>query len=94
MSAPRKGPPPPFLPAEYTSAEYTSIHAVANGTADAEQQKRAMKAILEKACDVHGLGWHPDSAHAASFVAGRRFAGLQIAKGINVNPAVFRKEEA
>jgi hypothetical protein len=89
----REGIPPAFQPAPYELADLTAVQAVADGRASAEQQKRAMRWIVEKACDAYGLGWHPESAHAASFCSGRRFAGLQIVKAINLNTAVLRKAE-
>jgi hypothetical protein len=87
------GPPPPFLPALYELADITSVQAVAAGTADAHQQQRAVRWIIEAVCDTYGLGWHPDGDHASSFVAGRRFSGLQVVKAINLNVALLRKKE-
>jgi hypothetical protein len=71
------GPPPPFLPASYELADITSVQALAAGTADAHQQQRAVRWIIEAVCDTYGLGWHPDGDHASSFVAGRRFSGCR-----------------
>lgn len=80
---------PPFAPAEFEAAELSAIQALERGTADEGQQKRALKTIIEKCCDTYGLGWHPDGDHAASFVAGRRFAGLQIVKALKINPSAM-----
>lgn len=84
-------PPPPFLPAPYELADLSAVQAVARGEADGQQQKRALKWIIEQACDTYGLGWHPDGPHAASFVAGRRFSGMQVVKAVNVNISLLRK---
>lgn len=89
----RTDPPPPFLPADYHLADLTAVQAIAAGTATADQQRRALKWIVEQVCDTYGLGWHPDGGHASSFVAGRRFAGLQIVKAANVNVSALRKAE-
>lgn len=88
-----QGPPPPFAPALYELADLTAVQAVAQGTADADQQRRALKWIVEEVCDVYGLGWHPDGDHASSFMAGRRFAGLQVVKATKINTAALRKKE-
>lgn len=85
-------PPPAFLPADYEAAEVSAIQAVANGRADEIQQKRAMKAIIEKVCDTYGLGWHPNGNHESSFAAGRRFAGMQIVKAINTPAEKFKRD--
>lgn len=86
-------PPPPFQPAEYQLADLTAVQAIAAGSATPEQQRRGFKWIIEQACDTYGLGWHPEGPHASSFVAGRRFAGMQVVKVVNLNAAVFRKAE-
>lgn len=80
-------------PAEYELVDVTSIQALASGQADAQQQMRALKWIIEKAADVYGLGWHPGGPHDAAFVAGRRNAGLQVVKIIHLNVSVLRKKE-
>jgi hypothetical protein len=96
-NAPRKAlagpPPPPYLPADYDLADVAAVQAVATWTASAEQQQRAVKWIVENVCETYGLGWHPDGDHASSFVAGRRFVGLQIVKAVNINLSVLRKAE-
>jgi hypothetical protein len=88
---PKNAPPPPFQPAEWQLADLECIQAIAEGRADSAQQIRGLKWIIENACEAYGLGWHPDGPHAASFVAGRRFAGMQIVKAINLNLAQLRK---
>lgn len=89
----REAPPLPHEPAPYELADLTAVQAVAAGTASADQQKRAMKWIVEKACDTYGLGWHPDGPHAATFVAGRRFGGMQIVKAVHINVGALKKRE-
>lgn len=83
--------PPAFEPAKYELADLTAVQAVAAGTANEDQQRRAMKWIIESACDTYGLGWHPGGPHEASFVAGRRFSGMQIVKATKINVSALRK---
>jgi hypothetical protein len=87
----REGPPLPHAPAPYHLADLTAVQAVAGGTATPDQQRRAMQWIVESACDTYGLGWHPEGGHAASFVAGRRFGGLQVVKAIKINVGLLKK---
>lgn len=87
------GPPLPHQPAKYHLADLSAVQALAAGKATAEQQKRALRWIVEDVCLTYDLGWHPEGAHAASFVAGRRFAGLQIVKAATINVAALRKAE-
>lgn len=85
--------PPPHKPADYELADLKAVQMVANGTANDMQQKRALKWIIEEVCGTYQLGWHPHDDHAASFVAGRRFAGLQIVKALYVNTAALTAKE-
>ena len=88
MAQPRKEPKPighePWLPVETDPADASAIQALAAGTADANQQKRALKVFIEKCADTYGLGWHPGGGSNADFAAGRRFAGLQVVKLLKV----------
>src|SRR5690348_16278890 len=72
--------PPPWLPPQYELADVAAIQALHAGTANAEQQKRALRWIVREACGYPDLGWHPLDAHNASFAAGKRFPALQIEK--------------
>lgn len=90
-AGPPPAPPPPFQPAPSDLADVAAVQAIAAGTATPDQQRRGLKWIIEMACDTYGLGWHPDGPHAASFVAGRRFSGMQVVKAVNLNIAILRK---
>lgn len=82
--------PPPWLPPQYEIADIVAVQACVSGTATDEQQKRAMRWIVEQGCLTYDLGWHPD---LADFAAGRRFVGTQIVKLTKLNVAVLKKKE-
>jgi hypothetical protein len=63
----------------------SAIQAVAEGRADEEQQKRALKAIVEGVCQTYELSYSPDSERDSAFAEGKRFVGLQIAKLLRLN---------
>lgn len=84
--------PPPWLPPDYDLADVVAVQACVAGTANADQQVRAMTWIVEQACLTYDLGWHPNGDHDASFAAGRRFAGSQIVKVSKINPQILRKQ--
>jgi hypothetical protein len=90
---PKKEPQPighePWLPPEWEPADATALQALAAGTADANQQKRALKWVIEMGADTYGLGWHPGGANLADFSAGRRFVGLQVVKLLKLNVGLF-----
>lgn len=96
---PRKKPAPqvvrehaPWMPVTFTLEEAGALQALQHGRAEAHQQQIAMKCIVEKVCDTYGLGWHPGSEQEAHFAAGRRFAGLQVVKALNINLKLLRRE--
>lgn len=85
--------PPPHKPADWEPADFYAVQMLHAGKANAIQQQRALKWIIEEAAGTYQLGWHPESDHASSFVAGRRFVGLQIIKALAVNTAKFSAKE-
>lgn len=83
-------PPPPYLPPLWEPADATALQALAKGTADADQQKRALNWIVNGASNTYDLEYRPDSRDHA-FASGRRFVGLQIIKLLKVIPGKFVK---
>lgn len=78
--------PPPWLPVPYEMSDVSAIQALSNGTANEDQQKRALKWIVRNASGYADLGWHPDQG-CKDFAAGRRFVSLQIEKLIHIDKA-------
>jgi len=79
----------PWLPVPYEKADVYAIKALAAGTADAEQQKRALRWIIEQAAGTYDLHYRPDNARDTDFALGRGHVGQQIVKLIKINPAVL-----
>ena len=75
----------PWKPCEYTVAQAAAIRAVSAGTASEDQQRSAMKYIVETLCGTYDLEFRPggDGARESAFAGGRRFVGLQIVKLAN-----------
>ena len=84
------------LPADtLLSAEPADAHALRAlhaGTADAAQQQRAMKWILNTACEVGGMPWHPTDRDTA-FALGRLFVGKQIGRLLVCDLSTLRREK-
>ena len=70
------------VPAEPADAH--ALRALHEGTATAEQQKRAMFWILTKACDVPGMPYR-DNDRDTAFALGRLFVGKQIGRLLTVD---------
>jgi hypothetical protein len=81
-----------WTPAHYELADLTAVKALAAGTADSEQQKRALDWILIHVCGTYEMTYRPESDRDTSFAEGRRFVGLQIVKALHINSSALRKE--
>lgn len=80
------------MPVEFTEEEAGAIKALQRGDAQPHMQQIALRCFIEKICDTYGLGWHPTGDHESSFAAGRRFAGTQTVKALNLNIKLLRRE--
>lgn len=69
---------PVLQTAPWDEADVSSLQALANGTANAEQQKRALNWIIYKACHFDDLSYRPDSERDSAFADGSRFVALQV----------------
>lgn len=83
----------PWMPVEFSEEEAGALKALQRGDAQPHMQKLALKCLIEKVCDTYGLGWHPGSEQDAHFAAGRRFAGLQIVKALNIDVKLLRSDK-
>lgn len=81
---PRKPAASPWHPAPYDEAVTGALKALQSGTANAAQQQRALKWIIEALCGTYDLSWRPDSGRATSFAEGKRFVGMQIVKQLKL----------
>ena len=82
----------PWLPVKYELADVTAIQALNRGEANADQQKRAMKWIIELASRLYEFNYYP-SERDTSFALGRVFVGQQIVKMLKLNVSNLRRNE-
>jgi hypothetical protein len=80
-------------PAPFTSADATALQAVASGTANDGQQKRALDWILKSACGLPVWPYRADERETC-VALGRQFVGQQIMGVLKVNISVLRKRES
>lgn len=76
-----------YEPADYGLADVLAIKALATGTANEDQQKRALDWVINHACAAYDLSYRPDGdggSRDTDFAEGRRFAGLQVVKLANL----------
>lgn len=84
-------PPHPWIPPAYGLGDISAIQALSNGTADAAQQKRALKWIIYQACCTYDLSYRPGTPDEVAFAEGKRFVGLQLVKALHLNTAVLKQ---
>jgi hypothetical protein len=84
----------PWLPPKYELPDLTAIQALARGEANADQQKRAMKWIVEQGCATYQPSYRvgPDGERNTVFAEGRRSVGLQIVSMLHINASALRRE--
>ncbi len=75
----------PWKPPDYDIEDAGAVQAVMYGRASEEQQRRAMKFIVERLCATYDLSYRSANPHDTSFAEGKRFVGLQLVKYANLN---------
>ena len=83
---PRRTAALPWHPAPYDETLTGAIKALHAGTANAGQQQRALKWIIEALCGTYDLSYRPGEGgeRDTSFAEGKRFVGQQIVKQLKL----------
>lgn len=74
-----------FMPPDWEFADAKALKSLYNGTADADQQKRALNWIINAAAATYDQPFRPGRDGQTEFACGRQFVGQQIVKLINVD---------
>ena len=82
-----------YHPAPWQDHEAAAIQGLFNGNASPDQQRAALKWILDGACATYDLSYRPGEGgeRDTAFAEGRRFVGLQIVKLSRLNLELLRK---
>lgn len=85
----------PWLPPDYELADATALQAIHRGEANADQQKRALKWLIELAAATYQPSYRsgPDGERDTCFAEGRRFVGLEIVKMLKLNVSTLRRND-
>jgi hypothetical protein len=78
----------PWLPTPYEPADVGALKALANGTANAEQQQRALNFIITKICGTYDETYFPggeEGRRDSDYAAGMRKVGLTIVKMLKLS---------
>lgn len=86
----------PWMPPKWDIADANAIKALQAGTADPEQQKRALIWIVEKASMRYEQHFFPgpDGQRNTDFALGRAFVGQHIVALANINLNILRRSES
>jgi hypothetical protein len=77
--------PAPWEPPDYEKYEIACIQALAEGTAEPEQQKAALRLIVDKISLTYDMSYRPGSERDTAFAEGKRFVGNQIIRLTKLN---------
>jgi hypothetical protein len=84
----------PWVPPEPSLDVSVAIKAVAAGTANEHQQRKAMQWIINDLCGTYDMSYRPDSERDTTFAEGKRFVGNQLVKEINISMEILRRKNA
>ena len=85
-----------WVPPKWELADAAAMRALYNGTAGAEDQRRAMRWILEAGAALYDMSYRPGGEAGrrdTDFAEGRRFVGNQILKLVKVDTGKMRRDE-
>ena len=82
----------PIVPADWELADASAIQAMQTGEASPDQQKRALKWLIEHAAATYQFHFYPTERETA-FSLGRAFVGQQIVKMLRIDLASLRRRE-
>ena len=80
----------PYEPFNYEVEDVAAIQCMAAGTASEEQQRRALRWIIEQS-GTHDLPYRPNDRDT-SFACGMQHVGKQIIRLVNADLIQFKKD--
>lgn len=85
----------PWHPPEWELADAAALQALEAGTADKDQQRRALKWVVEQGAGYYQMSFQAggeEGRRDSDFAEGRRFVGAQVVKLLKLNLSVFRRK--
>lgn len=82
----------PIPPAAFEKPDASAMQALQRGDATPDQQQRALLWIVNNACLTYDFCDQPDNPRLSAIFDGRRYAGTQIVKLLNVNISKMKEE--
>ena len=82
-----------YAPAPWEPADAKALQQMAIGEATPEQQKRALKWIVEQAAATYDQPFRPGDNGETQFACGRMFVGQQIVKLVKVDLLALQRKQ-
>ena len=82
----------PHLPTPYEVADVSAIQALQDGSANPDQQKRALRWLIERASGTYEAHFYPEDRFT-TFALGRAYVGQQVVKMLRLNVSTLRSME-
>lgn len=77
----------------YEDADVMAVKALAAGTANEGQQRRALAFVVNRLARANELSFRPESQRESDFAEGRRFVGLQLRKLVELSVDMLLTEK-
>lgn len=87
-----KAPPSPWEHCHWEPADASALQAVEAGIANAAQQKRAMKFIINEICAIKYWAFDPASQRNTDIALGKQAVGHRIAMLLSLKIGQFTEE--
>lgn len=82
----------PWKPPYYTVADVSAFQALNRGDATEDQQRRALKYVIETLCGTYDLAYRPASSRDTDFALGKVWVGQQLVKFLHINVSALRED--
>lgn len=83
--------PSAWDPAPWEDRHVFAIQGLQAGTASPDQQKAALKWIIEGACGHNDWAYRPSSERDTAMFLGRQFVAKQLIKLLNLNTSMLKR---
>jgi hypothetical protein len=80
----------PWKPPHYEPADVIAFQALNRGEASPDQQKRALRYVIETLTGTYDMAYRPASPRDTDFALGKAFVGQQIVKLLNLSLSVLK----
>jgi len=82
----------PWKPSHWDIPDAAAFQALQRGDATEDQQRRALKYLIEMLCGTYDLPYRPASPRDTDFALGKMWVGQQIVKLLHINTHALKSD--